>query len=169
MPHETLGSTPNLRTAPPPRQRAPGAGVQSAPGRASGPGVRRIRLSVAPGRAAGRRGGLGSPAAPWPPAPVDRSAVHPAGRALAPGGHRPWLRQRAGDLTAARGGAPGALGGRSHPAHVWKRLRCLGWSCQGPERHANQRDEPAMAHWQRDNWPAIKTSPPPGSPPGLPG
>jgi transposase len=41
------------------------------------------------------------------------------------------------------------FGVRYHPAHVWKILRQLGWSGQVPERRALQRDEPAMAHWQR--------------------
>jgi transposase len=61
------------------------------------------------------------------------------------------------------------FGVRYHPAHVWKLLRRLGWSCQVPERQASQRDEQAIAHWKRYTWPAIKKSPTPGSPPGLPG
>jgi transposase len=61
------------------------------------------------------------------------------------------------------------FGVRYHPAHVWKILRRLGWSCQVPERRPIQRDEPAIAHWKRDQGPAIKKSPPPGCPPGLPG
>jgi transposase len=61
------------------------------------------------------------------------------------------------------------LGVRYHPAHVWKVLRRLGWSCQVPERRPIQRNEQTMAHWKRYQWPAIKKSPPPGSPPGLPG
>jgi transposase len=56
-----------------------------------------------------------------------------------------------------------------HPAHVWKILRRLGWSCQVPERRALQRDEQAIAHWKRDQWPAIKQSPPPGGAPRFPG
>jgi transposase len=56
-----------------------------------------------------------------------------------------------------------------HPAHVWKILRRLGWSCQVPERRALQRDEQAIAHWKRDQWPAIKKSPPPGGAPRFPG
>jgi transposase len=56
-----------------------------------------------------------------------------------------------------------------HPAHVWKLLRRLGWSCQVPERRAIQRDEQAMAHWKRYQWPAIKQSPTTGGLPGLPG
>ena len=55
-----------------------------------------------------------------------------------------------------------------HPAHVWKILHRLGWSCQVPERRALQRDEQAMADWKRNRWPAIKKSPP-GRSPRLPG
>ena len=43
-----------------------------------------------------------------------------------------------------------------HPAHVWKLMRALGWSCQKPERRALQRDEQAIAHWKRYRWPHIK-------------
>jgi transposase len=51
------------------------------------------------------------------------------------------------------------FGVRYHPSHVWKVLRSLGWSCQGPERRALQRDEQAIANWQLYRWPAIKKSP----------
>jgi transposase len=41
---------------------------------------------------------------------------------------------------------------------VWALLRHgLGWSWQKPERRALQRDEAAIAHWKRDEWPRIKT------------
>ena len=43
-----------------------------------------------------------------------------------------------------------------HPAHVWKVLTTLGWSCQKPERRAVERDEVAVARWKRDEWPRIK-------------
>ena len=56
------------------------------------------------------------------------------------------------------------FGVRYRPSHVWKVLRRLGWSGQVPERRAIQRNEQAMAHWQRDTWPATKKSPPPGGP-----
>jgi transposase len=49
-----------------------------------------------------------------------------------------------------------------HPAHIGKLLRRLGWSGQVPERRAIQRDEQAMAHWKRDQWPVINKSPPTG-------
>lgn len=61
------------------------------------------------------------------------------------------------------------FGVRDHPAHVWKIVRGLGWRGQVPERRAIQRDEPAIAHWQRYQWPAIKNSPPAGRSSGLPG
>jgi len=37
---------------------------------------------------------------------------------------------------------------RYHPAHVWKVLTALGWSCQKPERRAIERDEAAIARWK---------------------
>ena len=45
---------------------------------------------------------------------------------------------------------------RYHPAHVWRLLRGLGWSCQKPERRALQRHEAAIAYWRRAVWPHIK-------------
>ena len=48
---------------------------------------------------------------------------------------------------------------RYHPSHVWQVLRSWHWSCQVPERRAIQRDEQAIAHWKRYQWPAIKKSP----------
>jgi transposase len=61
------------------------------------------------------------------------------------------------------------FGVHDHPAHVWKLLRRVGWRCQVPERRALQRDEQAMAHWQRYTWPAIQKSPPTWGPSRLPG
>jgi transposase len=54
---------------------------------------------------------------------------------------------------------------RYHPAHVWKLLTGLGWSCQKPERRAVERDEPAIARWTRTAWPRIKKRRPPRRPP----
>lgn len=48
------------------------------------------------------------------------------------------------------------FGVRYHPAHVWKVLTALGWSCQKPERRAVERDEVAIARWKREDWPRIK-------------
>jgi transposase len=50
----------------------------------------------------------------------------------------------------------GEFGARYHPAHVWKILTTLGWSCQKPERRAVERDEAAIARWKREAWPRIK-------------
>lgn len=47
-------------------------------------------------------------------------------------------------------------GVRYHPGHVWRLLGVLGFSCQRPERRAVERNEPAIRHWQRVQWPAIK-------------
>jgi len=47
-------------------------------------------------------------------------------------------------------------GVRYHPAHVWRILRALGWSCQKPERRARDRDEEAIRRWRLDHWPHIK-------------
>jgi transposase len=48
------------------------------------------------------------------------------------------------------------FGVRYHPAHVWKVLTALRWSCQKPERRAVERDEVAIARWTREDWPRIK-------------
>lgn len=46
-----------------------------------------------------------------------------------------------------------------HPAHVWKILRELGWTCQKPERRARERNEAAIARWRTHDWPRIKRGP----------
>jgi transposase len=56
-----------------------------------------------------------------------------------------------------------------HPAHVWKILHNRSWSSQVPERQALQRDEQAIAHGKRYQWPAIKKSPAPGRSPRFSG
>jgi transposase len=61
------------------------------------------------------------------------------------------------------------FGVRYHPSHVWKLLRRVAWSCQGPDRRAMPRGEQAMAHGQHDKWPAIKKSPTTWGPSGLSG
>lgn len=43
-----------------------------------------------------------------------------------------------------------------HSAHVWKILHELGWTCQKPERRARERNEAAIAHWRKHEWPRIK-------------
>ena len=46
-----------------------------------------------------------------------------------------------------------------HPCHVSRVLAACGWSCQKPERRALERDEAAIAHWERYKWGAIKKKP----------
>lgn len=46
-----------------------------------------------------------------------------------------------------------------HPAHLWKVLRHLGWSCQRPTGKAEERDDAAIARWKRYTWPALKKRP----------
>lgn len=46
-----------------------------------------------------------------------------------------------------------------HPGHVWRLLGASGFSCQRPERRAVERDEPAIRHWKRVKWPALKKRP----------
>jgi transposase len=46
-----------------------------------------------------------------------------------------------------------------HPGHVWKILRNLGWSSQRPVGRALERDEAAIEHWKKRQWPAIKKKP----------
>src|ERR1039458_4161694 len=51
------------------------------------------------------------------------------------------------------------LGVRYHPGHVWKLLRQLQWSCQRPEGRARERNEQAIQHWKKVEWPGIKKKP----------
>jgi transposase len=51
------------------------------------------------------------------------------------------------------------FGVRYHPAHVFRLLRGLGWSCQRPELRAKERDEAAIQRWVREDWPALKKGP----------
>jgi transposase len=46
-----------------------------------------------------------------------------------------------------------------HPAHLWKLLGRMGWSCQRPTGKAVERDEDAIARWKRYTWPALKKRP----------
>ena len=43
-----------------------------------------------------------------------------------------------------------------HKGHAWKVLRRLGWTSQRPVGRALERDEEAIAHWKKKQWPAIK-------------
>ena len=39
---------------------------------------------------------------------------------------------------------------------TWSLLKRIGWSCQRVKRVSNQRDDEAVAHWLRYEWPQIK-------------
>ena len=55
-----------------------------------------------------------------------------------------------------------------HPNHLWRLLRRAGWSCQVPERQAIQRNEKAIAHWKRYQWPHMKKGATTWGPSGFP-
>ena len=61
------------------------------------------------------------------------------------------------------------FGVRYHPNHVWRILRELHWSCQVPQRRPVQRDQEAVEHWKRYQWPHIKKGARTWGPSGLPG
>jgi len=50
-------------------------------------------------------------------------------------------------------------GVRYHPAHVWRLLGQLGWSCQRPAGRALERDEEAIQRWKKYRWPQLKKKP----------
>jgi transposase len=47
-----------------------------------------------------------------------------------------------------------------HPDHVGRILHDLGFTPQKPRRKARERDEAAIAHWRRVEWPRIKKGEP---------
>jgi transposase len=47
-------------------------------------------------------------------------------------------------------------GVKYHPGHAWRILRSLGWTPQRPVGRALERDEKAIRHWKKKQWPAIK-------------
>ena len=61
-----------------------------------------------------------------------------------------WTTKRIAEVIERR------FGVEYHSNHVWRILIDLGWSCQKPEKRAKQRDEKAIAHWKRHQWPHIK-------------
>jgi transposase len=49
---------------------------------------------------------------------------------------------------------------RHHPAWVWALLRYrLGWTVQRPQRRAAERDQAAIDHWVKTDWPRSKKTP----------
>jgi transposase len=65
-----------------------------------------------------------------------------------------WTCPRVAELIRQR------FGVSYHPSHVWKILRKLGWTCQKPEQRARERDEAAIEHWRKVEWPRIKKGAP---------
>lgn len=61
-----------------------------------------------------------------------------------------WTSRRVAHLIQVQCGV------RYHPAHVWRILGQLGWSCQRPAGRARERDEAAIRGWKKQRWPALK-------------
>ena len=53
------------------------------------------------------------------------------------------------------------FGVRYGKTRIWQLLRTVGWSCQRPTGQARQRDELAIRHWKRTQWPRLKKTLPP--------
>lgn len=43
-----------------------------------------------------------------------------------------------------------------HPGHVFKVLQAMHWSCQKPQRRAQERNEARIQQWLEEDWPRIK-------------
>ena len=68
-------------------------------------------------------------------------------------GNELWTSGRVAELIEQECGV------RYHPAHVWRILRRMGWSCQRPTGRALERNEEAIRWWKTKRWPAIKKKP----------
>src|SRR6266536_4356569 len=64
-----------------------------------------------------------------------------------------WTTSRVADLIEEEYGV------RYHPAHVWRILQELGWSCQRPAKRALERDEEKIERWKKKRWPKLKKKP----------
>lgn len=64
-----------------------------------------------------------------------------------------WTTVRVADLIEQECGV------KYHPAHVWRILQELGWSCQRPTRRALERNEKKIEGWQKKRWPKLKKKP----------
>jgi transposase len=64
-----------------------------------------------------------------------------------------WTTFRVADLIEQECGV------KYHPAHVWRILQGLGWSCQRPARRALERDEEKIESWKKRRWPELKKKP----------
>jgi transposase len=169
MGHETLWITQNVRTTALPRGGASPARLEFARGGSAGARLGKLGIAVVECLAVGRRRSLGPQADARPAAQVDRRATPQFLDLLLQGARANGFPNELWTLTRIAAVIRVHFGVRYHPAHVWKILRGLNWSCQVPERQPIQRDAPAIAHWKRYKWPAIQKSPAPGRPPRLPG
>jgi transposase len=61
-----------------------------------------------------------------------------------------WTTSRVADLIEQECGVT------YHPAHVWRILQGLGWSCQRPAKRALERDEEKIERWKKKRWPKLK-------------
>ncbi len=52
-----------------------------------------------------------------------------------------------------------AFGVRSHPAHVSRLVRQIGWTQQVPRTRASQRTEAQVTAWRTERWPALQAKP----------
>jgi transposase len=64
-----------------------------------------------------------------------------------------WTTFRVADLIEQECGI------KYHPAHVWRILQELGWSCQRPAKRALERDEEKIERWKKRRWPELKKKP----------
>jgi len=64
-----------------------------------------------------------------------------------------WTLSRVGVLIERQSGH------RYSESQVWRILTALGFSSQRPSSRALERNEPAIARWKRERWPALKKTP----------
>ena len=64
-----------------------------------------------------------------------------------------WTLSRVGVLIERQSGH------RYSESQVWRILTSLGFSSQRPSSRALERNEPAIARWKRERWPALKKTP----------
>lgn len=64
-----------------------------------------------------------------------------------------WTTSRVADLIEEECGV------KHHPAHVWRILQEMGWSCQRPAKRALERDEGKIERWKKKRWPKLKKKP----------
>jgi transposase len=167
MPHETLWITKDIGKAPTPGYCPIGTGADPEPGGAPGAGVGGLCVPMAASLADGGEEALASKPVPGRPRKLTAQQREQLVHILLQGARAHGFANELWTIRRIAAVIRVHFGVRYHPAHVWKVLRSLGWSCQVPERQAIQRDEQAIAHWKRYKWPAIKKSPTTWRPSGV--